>query len=164
VKRVAVALTLLIPLEASAFAPAHVVHGMVGQMRPAAGPNVRITLRVDCVFYEDSPECSGTWRCESLPGEPNGCRHRQGRAFLDIRSTEARCPIDGDPCVPASLMITFPDGTSCQLAGTVPYLFGGAIPGISGQYVCRDGDGLETERGVLGVRTRSIGKPFRVFH
>jgi hypothetical protein len=59
-----------------------------------------------------------------------------------------------------ALTIAFRDGGSCQLDGTVPYLFGGDVPGMFGHYRCDDAAGGEVEQGVFGFRTTSRNKPF----
>jgi hypothetical protein len=71
--------------------------------------------------------------------------------------------LDGDPSLPGALTIAFRDGGSCQLDGTVPYLFGGDVPGMFGHYRCDDAAGGEVEQGVFGFRTTSQNKPFYNF-
>jgi hypothetical protein len=155
-------LLLLIAAPTFAFAPAHVVHEMVGQMLPNAYDDGIVTMRVDCVFYEEGPTCTGRWRCKRAPGagrEPSpSCRHGQARVVLDMDALVRDDHLSHD----ATLSLSFSDGASCSFVGTVPFSFG-QVPAVSGQYERRDAGGGAIEQGLFGFRARSIGQPFHRF-
>ena len=168
VLRLIASLVLLVPSGALGFVPAQVIHEMVGEMLPELSPEMRITLHLDCIFYEEGPYCPGHWRCEPLPGyrvqgRPS-CPHRSGRALLEATSSS---PFnDKDPSQPGSVTLNFHDGGSCRLDGRIPYIFvhNAYVPGMFGHYSCVDASGNETARGVFGFRARVVGKPFFNFH
>jgi len=160
-------LVLLVPSGALGFAPAHVIHEMVGQMLPVLAPDMRITLHLDCIFYEEGPYCPGRWHCKPLPidrvrGRPS-CLHRSGRATLEATPGPVN---DGDPSQSGFVTLNFHDWGSCRLDGRVPYLFtyDVEVPGMFGHYRCVDASGVETARGLFGFRARLVGKPFYNFN
>ena len=154
-------LSLLVATEARGFAPAHRIHEMAGRMRGRR--EVAITLKVDCVFYEEGPICEGSWRCRSValdrrPGEP-ACRHRRGRAILESYGGEDFT----SPNRAGFVTLHFADGGTCRLDGALPYFFTAEVPGMFGRYRCVDPAGVEVDQGVFGFRATQIGAPFRSF-
>ena len=158
----------LLASSAAAFAPAHIVHKMSGRMLSSGRGAVAVSLRAEYVYYEEGPSCVVSLRCKRLRDGDEGppCRHDRGRGWFAVRP-----PIgflgDAEPGaylnVLASGNIEFADGESCQLDGAVPYFFGVDVPGMTGDFRCHDAGGAETDAGVFGVRTESVGKRFYVF-
>jgi hypothetical protein len=68
-----------------------------------------------------------------------------------------------DPTWPTVADVYFDDDSSCRLDGTVPFKFGLEIPGLFGSYRCTNRAGDQVDSGSFGVRTTSVGRPFRRF-
>jgi hypothetical protein len=156
-------LLLCIATPALGFAPAHVMHEMVGRVLPnaAVGEGI-VSMRLDCVFYEEGPTCSGRWQCKRAPGERGApsatCPRARGRAVLQMDALLRDDHLSHD----AELSLRFSDGTSCSFVGTVPFSFG-QVPAVAGRYECHDAAGLIVEQGLFGIRAREIGKPVHRF-
>jgi len=159
----ALGLVLSVVTAASAFAPAHAVHAMTGRMMPDSAAVGTVSMRLDCVFYEEGPECSGQWRCKKMPhdGAPSSsvCRQGKARAILDVASFNVDDPLSRA----ADMSLYLPDGTYCRFTGSVPFVFGTQVPAVSGRYECHDQAGTAVERGLFGFRSRSIGQRFYRF-
>jgi len=160
----ALGLLLSVVTAASAFAPAHAVHEMTGRMMPDGAAAVGIvSMRLDCVFYEEGPECRGRWRCKKMPhdGAPSSsvCRQGSARAILDVASFNGDDPLSRA----AGMSLYLPDGTYCRFTGTVPFVFGTQVPAVSGRYDCQGQAGTAVEQGLFGFRSRAIGQRFYRF-
>ena len=157
------ALLLALATPALGFAPAQVVHQMVGRALPntAVAESV-VSMRLVCVFYEEGPTCTGRWQCKRAPGDhgtPSACcRRAKGPVVLEMDAHAREDQLSHD----ASFSLEFSDGTSCTFRGTVPFSFG-QVPAVAGRYECLDAAGLGIEQGLFGIRAREIGKPFRRF-
>ena len=150
-------LPVLFATGAFAFVPAEIMHEMVGRMLAIGyGDGVGVvSMKVNCVFYEDGPICRGSWRCRAALGDRGTpiCGRAKGRAQLEMDDVARADLLSHD----ARLSVRFPDGAECAFRGTVPFSFG-VIPAVSGEYDCRDAAGTLTEQGLFGFRARSIGK------
>ena len=156
-------LLLCVATPALGFAPAHVVHQMVGRVLPnGATAEGIVSMRLECVFYEEGPTCSGRWQCKRAPGDRRApsasCRQAKGRAVLEMDARAREDHLSHD----AKLELSFSNGTSCSFVGTVPFSFG-QVPAVAGRYECHDVAGLSVGEGLFGIRAREIDKPFRRF-
>jgi hypothetical protein len=162
VARLAVLLSAL-ATAALGFAPAHVVHRMVGRALPnmAVAESV-VSMRLDCVFYEEGPTCTGRWQCKPAPGDRRmpsaSCPREKGAVVLEMGPQTRSDDLSHD----ASFSLEFSNGTGCSFRGTVPFSFG-EVPAMAGRYECFDAAGLGIEQGLFGIRAREIGKPFHRF-
>ena len=149
-------LSVLLATRAFAFAPAEIVHDMVGRMLLSSGYGAGVvSMRVNCVFYEGGPICRGSWHCRAAPADRGTpiCDRARGRAQLEMDDAARADHLSHD----AGVSVFFPDGAECAFRGTVPFSFG-AIPAVSGEYACHDAAGTLIEQGLFGFRARSIGK------
>ena len=159
----ALGLITSIATAASAFAPAHVIHEMAGRMMPDGHAVGVVSMRLDCVFYEEGPECRGQWRCKKMAHDGGAtssvCRQGKARALLDVSSAIGSDRLSHG----AQMSLYLPDDTYCWFTGTVPFLFNAQVPTVSGRYECHDAAGTTLEQGFFGFRSRAIGRPFYRF-
>jgi ABC-type multidrug transport system ATPase subunit len=140
----------------------HVVHEMVGRMLPVGFGDAVVSMKVDCVFYEERADLHGLVAIARL--RPASRRTRSAAAPRAERSSRMDSRARDDHLShDARLSVSFPDGADMRVQGDGAVLVRTGPRGVGHVRVLRRRQARRIEQGLFGFRARSIGKPFHRF-